>query len=84
VTVWGFGVVQKINDASKPAGKKDKAAAKEAPPAEPIMELYVGYKHFELDVDLVGLHPTTHARMDVPSKKLNDFDAVMTGAIIRF
>jgi hypothetical protein len=81
VTVWGFGVVQKINDASKAAGKKDKAAAKEAPPAEPIMELYVGYKHFELDVDLVGLHPT---RVDVPSKKLNDFDAVMTGAIIRF
>jgi hypothetical protein len=79
-TVWGFGVVQKIND----AGKKDKAAAKEAPAAEPIMELYAGYKHFELDVDLVGLHPTTHTRMDVPSKKLNDFDAVMTGAIIRF
>jgi hypothetical protein len=84
VTVWGFGVVQKINDASKPAGKKDKAAAKEAAAGEPIMELYVGYKHFELDVDLVGLHPTTHARMNVPAKKLNDFDAVMTGAIIRF
>jgi hypothetical protein len=67
--------LQKINDASKAAGKKDKAAAKEAPPAEAIMELYVGYKHFEPDVDLVGLHPTTFARVDVPSKKLNDFDA---------
>jgi hypothetical protein len=74
VTVWGFGVVQKINDASKSAGKKDKGAA-----GEPIMELFAGYKHFELDVDLIGLN-----RVDVPSKKLNDFDAVMTGAIIRF
>jgi hypothetical protein len=77
--VWGFGVVQKINDASKPAGKKDKAAAKEVAAGEPIMELYAGYKHFELDVDLIG-----PARIGVPAKKLNDFDAVMTGAIIRF
>jgi predicted porin len=86
VTVWGFGVVQKFNDATKPAGKKDAGAAKDAAPAEPIMEIFLGYKHYELDVELIGtnLAAPASAPIDVPSKKLNDFDVVVTGAIIRF
>jgi hypothetical protein len=84
VTVWGFGVVQKFTGETQSASKKDKAAAKEAAPVEPIMEVFVGYKHFELDVDLIGRNPTTLARIDVPSKNLNEFDAVMTGAVVRF
>ena len=84
VTVWGFGVVQKINDATKPAGKKDAGAAKDAAPAEPVMELFLGYKHYEIDVELIGRNPTTPAPFDVPAKKLNDFDVVVTGAIVRF
>ena len=82
VTVWGFGVVQKIEDSSQSGGKK--GAAKDAA-AEPFMELFLGYKHYEIDVDLIGSSsPTTVVPIDVPAKKLNDFDAVVTGAIVRF
>jgi hypothetical protein len=80
LTVWGFGVVQKINDASKPAGKGGAKAA----PGEPAMELFLGYKHYELDVELIGRASTSVAHTEVAAKKLNDFDAVVTGAIIRF
>ena len=83
VTVWGFGVVQKFNDAAKPVSKKDKGAKEAAALGEPIMEVFVGYKHYELDVDLIGRNAAL-APVDVAAKKLNDFDAVVSGAIIRF
>jgi hypothetical protein len=69
VTAWGFGLVQKIQDSGA---------------LVPAMELFLGYKHYEIDLELIGLNPTTRAPIEVPSKKLNDFDAVMTGAIVRF
>jgi hypothetical protein len=72
-TAWGFGVVQKINDDTKPAGRKGADAAKETAPAEPVTEVFLGYKHYALDVDLIDAAST------VPSKNLNDFDAVMPG-----
>jgi hypothetical protein len=84
VTMWGFGVVQKIEDGTKAAGKKDGGAAKDAAAAEPVMELFLGYKHYEIDVELIGRNDTTPAPFDVPAKKLNDFDVVVTGAIVRF
>jgi hypothetical protein len=86
VTVWGFGVVQKIEDGTKSEGKKGggKSGSKDAA-AEPVMELFMGYKHYEIDVDLIGSSsPTAIVPIDVPVKKLNDFDAVVTGAIVRF
>jgi hypothetical protein len=81
LTVWGFGVVQKIED-SKTADKKGSGAAKGAA-VDPVMEVFLGYKHYELDVDLIG-RTGTGPVVDVAAKKLNDFDAVVTGAIIRF
>ena len=58
-TVWGLGIVQKI----------DKAA----------MELYVAYRHYEFDVDVAD---STGA--NVAAKTLEDFDAVLAGARIKF
>jgi hypothetical protein len=72
VTVWGFGVVQ------TKAAPKEAAAA-----AEPVIEVYLGYKHFEIDADPIG-RSSLGALIDVPTKKLSDFEAVLTGATIRF
>jgi predicted porin len=72
VTVWGFGVVQKINDEPKKKGDS----------AKPVIELYLGYKHFELDVDLIA--NSLAGPISVPSKKIEDFDVIGAGITIKF
>lgn len=84
LTVWGFGVVQKIDDLEKKEkkGKKENgedAKEDEGKDEDPPIELYLGYRHYDLNVELLG-----EAGSAVPSKKLNGFDAIMTGAKIRF
>ena len=41
-------------------------------------EVYLGYRHYHLDVDLVG------SAGSVADKGIDDFDAVMAGAAFRF
>jgi len=59
VSVWGAGLVQKIE------------------PVHPQIDdllLYLGYRHYALDVDLIGANGSS-----VPPRGINDFDVVMVG-----
>jgi hypothetical protein len=58
-TVWGFGVVQYI----KPAGTRTFTTS-----------LYAGYRHYSLDLNLIG----ADGRI-VPSQKVNDISMIMVG-----
>jgi len=64
-TVWGVGVVQQIRGV--PADN-----------STVLMEFYLGYRHYSLDIDLIN------AEGAVPSRSINDFDVVLTGAAIFF
>ena len=83
VRVWGFGIVQKIgedkligsDEPKDPGEKKEYAGVWEEAP----IELYLGYRHYEIDVDLVSSDGGP-----AQARKLKDFDAVMGGAVIRF
>jgi hypothetical protein len=83
VRVWGFGVVQKIgedfligsDEPKDPGEKKEYAGVWEEAP----IELYLGYRHYEIDVDLISSDGWA-----AQARKLKDFDAVMGGAVIRF
>jgi hypothetical protein len=77
-TAWGFGVVQKINDDREPGAQKDGAAKKAVAAKEAVMEVYLSYRHFEIDVDLIDTVGV------VPTRKMHDFDLITTGAIVRF
>jgi hypothetical protein len=90
VTEWGFGIVQKVDDDPEPSGKKHSATApahkvggKWGAGKDAAMEAYVGYRHMELDVDLIGRNDAGTV-VNAPSKKLNDFDLIATGLVIRF
>jgi hypothetical protein len=83
VRVWGFGVVQKIgediligsDEPKEPGEKKEYAGVWEEAP----IELYLGYRHYEIDVDLISSDGGP-----AQARKLKDFDAVMGGLVIRF
>jgi hypothetical protein len=84
MTAWGFGVVQKFNDDRDPAGKKGVSAAKDVVAKEAVMEVYVSYRHFdEPEIDLIGRTEIGNI-VAAPAKKLEDFDLIGTGAVIRF
>ena len=63
VTVWGLGVVQEIRSLH---------------PAFSTTELYVGYRHYELDLDLIN------AEGSVAERDIDDFDVVMAGVTIQW
>ena len=83
VSVWGFGIVQKIGGghphrqrrAEGSDEKKEFAGIWEEAP----LEVYLGYRHYEIDVDLIASDGASSI-----GRKLKDFDAVMGGAVIRF
>ncbi len=54
--------------------EKKKRSKKDETP----LEIYIGYRHYELDYNLID------AAGPVAGKKIKDFDAVMTGVTIRF
>jgi hypothetical protein len=62
-SVWGVGVVQTI----KPSRERNY-----------ITDLYLGYRHYSLDLDLLG------AAGPVASRKPKDFDTVMAGVRFRW
>ena len=92
--VWGFGVVQKFDDVEPVEKKSKKAKngggengggnggaaekKKRAKKDETPLEIYIGYRHYEVDYNLIG------DAGPVAGKKIKDFDAVMTGVTIRF
>jgi hypothetical protein len=62
-SVWGFGIAQTIKATSvKPY----------------TTELYLGYRHYDLDVRLIG------SAGPVPSRRIKDFDVIMAGVTIRW
>ena len=63
-TVWGLGVVQTI----KPDSTRNFTT-----------DLYVGYRNFALEVDLIGAEGS-----GVPARKVNNFSAVMAGIRLRY
>jgi hypothetical protein len=83
VSVWGFGIVQKIgediligsDEPKDPGEKKEYAGVWEEAP----IEVYLGYRHYEIDIDLIASDGASSI-----GRKLKDFDAVMGGAVIRF
>ena len=56
------------------SSEKKKRAKKDETP----LEIYIGYRHYELDYNLID------AAGPVAGKKIKDFDAVMSGVTIRF
>jgi len=64
MTMWGLGVVQTI----KPKG-----------PNEMTTDLYIGYRNYRQQVDLIG-----GGGGGVASKDLKDFSAVMAGIRLRW
>ena len=65
----------KNSDEEPDEAKKREAFAKKD---ETPIEIYLGYRHYELDVDLLG------AAGAVSSKKISNFDVVLGGMKIRF
>jgi hypothetical protein len=61
--MWGLGVVHTNKAASTRAYTTD---------------LYLGYRHYGLDLNLIG------ASGSVPARKVNDLDVVMAGVRIRW
>ena len=92
--MWGFGVIQKFDDVEPVEKKSKKAKngggengggnggaaekKKRSKKDETPLEIYIGYRHYEVDYNLIG------DAGPVAGKKIKDFDAVMTGVTIRF
>ena len=80
-TMWGFGVVQKFEAKKEEdeSGNADAAAtAFDKKRSETPLEIYIGYRHYSVDVDLID------GAGGVAGKRLKDFDAVVSGVTIRF
>ncbi len=64
-TVWGFGVVQQLQGIDTETSGS-------------VLEAYVGYRHYSLDLDLIDTDGP------VANRQVKDFDAILAGVNIFF